>query len=67
MITDFMDDDQDQPMNMEKQFKSILFEPLCQVDKVALRRLNEYFRVVTEFFGPQILKPYSLITDIMAV
>lgn len=67
MITDFMDDDQDQPMNMDKQFKLILLEPLCQIDKVALRRLNDYFKLVSEFFGPQILKSYTQITDIMTM
>ena len=59
MITDFMDDDEDQPINMEKQLKSILLEPICQVDKVALRRLNDYFKLMSEFFGPQILKSFT--------
>ena len=59
MITDFMDDDQDQPMNMDNQLRSILFEPFCQLDKGALRKLNDYFKLVTDFFGTKILKPFS--------
>ena len=46
MITDFMDDDQDQPMNMDNQLRVILLEPLCQVDKSALKKLNDYFKLL---------------------
>ena len=60
MITDFMDDDEDQPINMDKQFRIILFEPLSQLDKAALRKLTDYLKLMSEFLGrPHILKPYS--------
>jgi GMP synthase PP-ATPase subunit len=59
MITDFMDDDEDQPINMDKQLRIILFEPLSQLDKAALRKLTDYLKLMSEFLGSHILKPYS--------